>query len=93
MLGNKKNLYYHHIISNHLKSGVTMILLNVVTSAYLFSILLMAVWTNIRPIHINNLNETEVTVAGNTNKEELGDADIIVLINLVVLAVVGKLKR
>ena len=93
MLGNKKNLYYHHIISNHLKSGVTMILLNVVTSAYLFSILLMAVWTNIRPIHINNLNETEVTVAGNTNKEELGDADVIVLINLVVLAVVGKLKR
>ena len=50
-----------------------MILLNMVTSAYLSSILLMAAWASIRSIHINNWNENKVTVAGNTEKAEAGD--------------------
>ena len=80
-----------------------MILLNVVTSAYLFSILLMAVWTNIRPIHINEMKETKLPAwhyyqlqYNTTNEEpgELGELDdvyivTLALINLVLLAVVG----
>ena len=80
-----------------------MILLHVVTSVYLFSILLVAVWTNIRPIHINEMKETKLPAwhyyqLQYTN-EELGDSELgeldhvyiltISLINLVLLAVVG----
>ena len=50
----------------------------------------MAFWTNIRPFYINNWNETEVTEEGaNTDIKELGDVDILIIINLVVIAIVG----
>ena len=72
-------------------SGVTMILLNIVTLAYFSSMILMAFWTNIRPFYINNWNETEVTEdAADTDIAELGDVDILMIINLVVIAIVGK---
>ena len=69
-----------------------MIVLNIVTSAYFSSMLLMALYTNIRPLfYINIWNETEVIEeAGNADDAELGDADIIMIANLVVLSVVGK---
>ena len=61
--------------------------------------LVIVFWTNIRPIHVNKMNETKVTVAGitpnynyNTTNKELGDDVYIVWlasINLVLLAVVG----
>ena len=69
-----------------------MIVLNIVTSVYFSSMLLMALYTNIRPLfYINILNETEVIEeAENTDNAELGDADIIMIANLVVLSFVGK---
>ena len=59
----------------------------------------MAAWTNIRSIHINNWIETNVTVAGNTEKAEAGDVfedpsySISLVLSLLVLAVVGKLNK
>ena len=69
-----------------------MIVLNIVTSVYFSSMLFMALYTNIRPLfYINILNETEVIEeAENTDNAELGDADIIMIANLVVLSFVGK---
>ena len=69
-----------------------MIIINLVTSVYFSSMLIMALYTNIRPLfYINIRNETEVIEeAGNTDDAELGDADIILIANLVVLSVVGK---
>ena len=59
----------------------------------------MAAWTSIRSININNWNENKVTVAGNTEKAEVGDVfedpsySISLVLSLVVLAVVGKLNK
>ena len=73
-------------------SGVTMILLNIVTSVYFSSLLLLALYTNIKPLfYLNIWNETEVIEkADNTDEAKLEDVDIIMIINLVVLSVVGK---
>ena len=80
-----------------------ILLLNIVTSVYLTSMLVIVVWTNIRPIQIIKRNETKVPVwhyyqLQYTN-EELGDSELreldhvyiltLSLINLVLLAVVG----
>ena len=69
-----------------------MTVLNIVTSVYFSSMLLMALYTNIRPLfYINILNETEVIEeADNTDDAELGDADIIIIVNLLILSVVSK---
>ena len=69
-----------------------MIVLNIVTSAYFSSMLLMALYTNIRPLfYINIWNETKVIEeADNTDDAELGDADIIIIVNLLILSVVSK---
>ena len=71
---------------------VTMILLNIVTSVYFSSLLLLALYTNIKPLfYLNIWNETEVIEkADNTDEAKLEDVDIIMIINLVVLSVVGK---
>ena len=69
------------------------IILNIVTSAYLLSIIVMAFWTNIRPSYINHWNRTEmlpdinITVKPDPEMETL---DIVMVVNLVVVAVVGK---
>ena len=69
-----------------------MILLNIVTSVYFSSLLLLALYTNIKPLfYLNIWNETEVIEkADNTDEAKLEDVDIIMIINLVVLSVVGK---
>ena len=69
-----------------------MIIINLVTSVYFSSMLIMALYTNIRPLfYINIRNETEVIEeAGNTDDAELGDADIIIIVNLLILSVVSK---
>ena len=69
-----------------------MILLNIVTSVYFSSMLLLALYTNIKPLfYLNIWNETEVIEkADNTDEAKLEDVDIIMIINLVVLSVVGK---
>ena len=71
---------------------MTMILLNIVTSVYFSSMLLLALYTNIKPLfYLNIWNETEVIEkADNTDEAKLEDVDIIMIINLVVLSVVGK---
>ena len=69
-----------------------MILLNIVTSVYFSSLLLLALYTNIKPLfYLNIWNETEVIEkADNSDEAKLEDVDIIMIINLVVLSVVGK---
>ena len=56
--------------------------------------LLMALYTNIKPLfYINIWNITEVieeAEADNTNDTKLRPTDIIIIVNLLVLAVVGK---
>ena len=69
------------------------IILNIVTSAYLLSIIVMAFWTNIRPSYINHWNRTNVTNITNINVKpdpEMETLDIAMAVNLVVVAVVGK---
>ena len=81
--------HYNH--SNQ-QVRMTMIIINLVTSVYFSSMLIMALYTNIRPLfYINIRNETEVIEeAGNTDDAELGDADIIIIVNLLILSVVSK---
>ena len=71
---------------------MTMILLNIVTFIYFSSMLLMALYTNIKPLfYINIWNVTEVIEEDdNTDDTELRSVDIIIIVNLLVLAVVGK---
>ena len=56
--------------------------------------LLMALYTNIKPLfYINIWNVTDVieeAEADNTNDSKLRPTDIIIIVNLLVLAVVGK---
>ena len=54
--------------------------------------LLMALYTNIKPLfYINIWNVTEVIEEDdNTDDTELRSVDIIIIVNLLVLAVVGK---
>ena len=67
-------------------------ILNIVTSAYLLSLLVMAFWTNLRPFYINHWNRTMMTEINITFKpdREMETIDIIMVVNLVVVAVAGK---
>ena len=69
------------------------IILNIVTSAYLLSIIVMAFWTNIRPSYINHWNRTEMLPDIKINvkpDQEMETLDIVMVVNLVVVAVAGK---
>ena len=66
------------------------IILNIVTSAYLLSIIVMAFWTNIRPSYINHWNITEMLPDPVKPDPEMETLDIVMVVNLVVVAVVGK---
>ena len=66
------------------------IILNIVTSAYLLSIIVMAFWTNIRPSYINHWNRTEMLPDPVKPDPEMETLDIVMVVNLVVVAVVGK---
>ena len=56
-----------------------ILLLNIVTSVYLTSMLVIVFWTNIRPIHINEMKETKLPawhyyqLQYNTTNEEPGE--------------------
>ena len=76
-------------------------LLNIVTSAYFLSLIVMAFWTNIRPIYVNdywnrtNFSEYAIQLLSQKNvsyktEQELGSLDIIVVINLVLVSAFGK---
>ena len=69
-------------------------ILNIVTSVYLLSIIVMAFWTNIRPFYINDLwNKSQPSPQEDLSYKtdsELGSLDIIVVINLVMVSLVGK---
>ena len=82
-----------------------MILLNIVTSVYFSSMLLMALYANITfYVNNNNWNETDVTCRSDsryyclTEKADITGivepdyVDIIMIVNLVVLSVVGKVN-
>ena len=69
------------------------LILNIVTSAYLLSLLVMAFWTNLRPFYINHWNRTEILTKINITFKpdlEMETIDIIMVVNLVVVAVAGK---
>ena len=72
-------------------------ILNIVTTAYFLSMILMAFWTNIRPFYIHDSwNDTQMSPLTNLSHNtdsELGSLDIIVIINLVVVSLVGKNKK
>ena len=69
-------------------------ILNIVTTAYFLSMIVMAFWTNIRPFYIhdswNNTQQSPLTNLSHKTDSELGSLDIIVIINLVVVSLVGK---
>ena len=77
-------------------------ILNIVTTAYFLSMIVMAFWTNIRPIYVNdswngtNFSEYATQLLSQKNvsyktKQELGGLDIIiVVINLVLVSAFGK---
>lgn len=69
-------------------------ILNIVTSVYLLSIIVMAFWTNIRPFYINDFwNKSQLSPKEDLSYKtdsELGSLDIIVVINLVMVSLVGK---
>ena len=69
-------------------------ILNIVTSVYLFSIIVMAFWTNIRAFCINDfLKKSQLSTQEDSSYKtdsELGSLDIIVVINLVMVSLVGK---
>ena len=53
----------------------------------------MAFWTNIRPSYINHWNRTEMLPDININvktDQEMETLDIVMVVNLVVVAVAGK---
>ena len=69
------------------------LILNIVTSAYLLSLLVMAFWTNLRPLYINHWNRTEMMTEINITYNpdlEMKTIDIVMVVNLVVVAVAGK---
>ena len=72
-------------------------ILNIVTTAYFLSMIVMAFWTNIRPFYIhdswNNTELLSLTNLSHKTDSELGSLDIIVIINLVVVSLVGKNKK
>ena len=69
-------------------------ILNIVTSVYLLSIIVMAFWTNIRAFYINDFwNKSQLSPQEDSSYKtdsELGSLDIIVVINLVMVSLVGK---
>ena len=68
-------------------------ILNIVTSAYLLSLLVMAFWTNLRPFYNNHWNRTEILTEINITFKpdlEMETIDVIMVVNLVVVAVAGK---
>ena len=68
-------------------------ILNIVTTAYFLSMIVMALWTNIRPFYIhdswNNTQLSPLTNLSQKTDSELGSLDIIVIINLVIVSLVG----
>ena len=69
------------------------IILNTVTSAYLLSMIVMAFWTNIRPFYVNHWNRTDVLPGKDITFKpdlEVETIDIVMVVNLVLVAVVGK---
>ena len=69
-----------------------MILLNLTTAAYLLSLIVMAFWTNIRPLYINHWNKTEYLMnLKNVNRTKVDDVDIIMAANQIVIAALGKI--
>ena len=69
------------------------LILNIVTSAYLLSLLVMAFWTNLRPLYINHWNRTEMMTEINITSNpdlEMKTIDIVMVVNLVVVSVAGK---
>ena len=69
------------------------IILNIVTSVYILSIIVMAFWTNLRPFYINHWNRTDVLPGENITFKpdlEVKTIDILMVVNLVLVAVVGK---
>ena len=70
-------------------------ILNIVTSVYFLSMIVMAFWTNIRPfyVHDSSWNKTQLRSQKNVTyktEQELGSLDIIVVINLVMVSFFGK---
>ena len=69
-------------------------ILNIVTSVYFLSMIVMAFWTNIRPFYVHDhWNKTQLSSQKNVTyktEQELGSLDIIVVINLVMVSLFGK---
>ena len=64
--------------------------LNIITAAYFLSLIVMAVWANIRPIYINRWNKTEYLEKLNNTETPLDYIDILTVANQVSVAVFGK---
>lgn len=63
------------------------------TSVYLLSMIVMAFWTNLRPFYINHWNTTDVLPGKDITLKpdlEMKTIDIVMVVNLVLIAVVGK---
>ena len=71
-------------------------ILNIVTSVYFLSMIVMAFWINIRPFYVHDhWNKTQLLSQKNVTyktEQELGSLDIIVVINLhlVMVSLFGK---
>ena len=69
-------------------------ILNIVTTAYFLSMIVMAFWTNIRPFYVNDFwNKTQLSPHENASykaNQEFESFDIIVVINLVMASIFGK---
>ena len=71
-------------------------ILNIVTTAYFLSMIVMAFWTNVKPFYFNeNWNKTQVSpprenASYKASKQEFESFDIIVVINLVMASIFGK---
>ena len=69
-------------------------ILNIITSAYLLSMIVMAFWTNIRPFYVNEKwNSTKLSSQENFDvktEHDWGILDMIVVANLLTVAFVGK---
>ena len=69
-------------------------ILNIVTTAYFLSMIVMAFWTNIRPFYVNDFwNKTQLSPHENVSdkaNQEFESFDIIVVINLVMASIFGK---